>query len=290
MMRAMDNSQLEALGLRHLASGKVRDLCAWRDEIWLVASDRISAYDCILEPELPGKGQVLTELSRFWFEQTARLTENHVVSFDLPPEVDLPAWAGRVTRARRLEIIPMECVVRGYLSGSGWREYRDECTVGGIAQPAGLRESDRLPETLFTPATKATEGHDVNLTPTEAEELVGRDLYVLLKALSISLYEYARDYAAERGILIADTKFEFGTDAEGNVILADEILTPDSSRFWPADAYEPGRGQPSFDKQFVRDYLDSLDWDKTPPAPRLPDDIVAKTMEKYREALTRLKG
>ncbi|MEM1058956.1 MAG: phosphoribosylaminoimidazolesuccinocarboxamide synthase [Verrucomicrobiota bacterium] len=286
----MDNSQLEALGLRHLASGKVRDLCAWRDEIWLVASDRISAYDCILEPELPGKGQVLTELSRFWFEQTARLTENHVVSFDLPPEVDLPAWAGRVTRARRLEIIPMECVVRGYLSGSGWREYRDECTVGGIAQPAGLRESDRLPETLFTPATKATEGHDVNLTPTEAEELVGRDLYVLLKALSISLYEYARDYAAERGILIADTKFEFGTDAEGNVILADEILTPDSSRFWPADAYEPGRGQPSFDKQFVRDYLDSLDWDKTPPAPRLPDDIVAKTMEKYREALTRLKG
>jgi len=285
----MDNTQLEGLGLRHLASGKVRDLYSWKDEIWLVASDRISAYDCILEPELPGKGQVLTELSRFWFGQTAKLVENHVVSFELPPEVDLPAWQGRLTRARKLEIIPMECVARGYLSGSGWREYREHGTVGGISVPAGLRESDRLPETLFTPATKAVEGHDVNLSPAEAEELVGRDLYVLLKALTISLYEFARDYAGERGILIADTKFEFGRDAEGNIILADEILTPDSSRFWPADQYEPGHGQPSFDKQFVRDYLDSLDWDKTPPAPRLPDEIVEKTMAKYREALAILK-
>lgn len=290
MISEMDNSQLAALGLKHIASGKVRDLYTWRDEIWLVASDRISAYDCILEPELTGKGQLLTELSQFWFEQTSKLVENHVVSFDLPPEVDLPAWQGRVTRARKLEIIPMECVARGYLSGSGWREYREHGTVGGIEVPTGLQESDKLPETLFTPATKATEGHDVNLTPTEAEELVGRDLYVLLKALTISLYEFAREYASERGIIIADTKFEFGRDAEGNVILADEVLTPDSSRFWPASEYEPGHGQPSFDKQFVRDYLDSLDWDKTPPAPRLPDDIVAKTLAKYREAVTLLKG
>ncbi len=290
MISEMDNSQLAALGLTHIASGKVRDLYTWRDEIWLVASDRISAYDCILEPELTGKGQLLTELSQFWFEQTGQLVENHVVSFDLPPEVDLPEWQGRVTRARKLEIIPMECVARGYLSGSGWREYRELGTVGGIQVPAGLQESDKLPETLFTPATKATEGHDVNLNPDEAEELVGRDLYVLLKALTISLYEFARDYARERGIIIADTKFEFGRDAEGNVILADEVLTPDSSRFWPADQYEPGHGQPSFDKQFVRDYLDGLDWDKTPPAPRLPDEIVAKTLAKYREAVTLLKG
>lgn len=289
----MDNTQLSALGLTPVASGKVRDLYAWRDELWLVASDRLSAYDCILDPELPGKGKLLTELSEFWFAKTAALVENHVISFELPPEVDVPQWRGRVTRARRLEIIPMECVARGYLSGSGWREYREHGTVGGIAVPAGpggLKESDRLPETLFTPATKATEGHDVNLSPAEAEALVGRDLYVLLKALTVSLYEFARDHAAARGILIADTKFEFGRDAGGNVVLADEVLTPDSSRFWPADRYEPGHGQPSFDKQFVRDYLDGLDWDKTPPAPRLPEEIVQKTLAKYREALQILKS
>jgi len=273
-----------------LRSGKVRDLYAWRDEIWLVASDRISAYDVIMPTPIPDKGKILTALSRHWFELTAPLCPNHVLGYDLPPDVDRPEFAGRLTRARRVEIVPIECVARGYLAGSGWEEYRTHGTVGGHPLPAGLRESDKLPTPLFTPARKNDEGHDENLTEAQARAFVGDELYNQLLDLTLKLYGWAADYAAKRGIILADTKLEFGRDAEtGRILLADEIFTPDSSRFWPADSYKPGGPQPSFDKQYLRDYLKTLTtWNKTAPGPELPPDVVANTRAKYKEALDRL--
>ena len=273
-----------------LRSGKVRDIYAWQQEIWLVASDRISAYDVIMPTPISDKGKILTALSRHWFTITENLCPNHVLGYDLPAGADLPEFEGRLTRARRCEIIPVECVARGYLAGSGWEEYRTRGTVGGHAVPKGLRESDRLPEPLFTPARKNEQGHDENLTPEEALATLGHARYDELSDLTLDLYTWAAAYAAQRGILIADTKFEFGLEVgAGRILLADEILPPDSSRFWPADAYHPGGPQPSFDKQYLRDYLKTLTtWNKTTPGPELPEEVVRNTRDKYLEALDRL--
>jgi phosphoribosylaminoimidazole-succinocarboxamide synthase len=283
-------ARLAAAGVRQLRRGKVRDLYAWRDEIWLVASDRISAYDVIMPTPIPDKGKILTALSRHWFTLTEPLCPNHVLGYDLPEGADLPEFAGRLTRGRRCEIFPIECVARGYLAGSGWAEYRQHGTVGGHRVPAGLRESDALPEPLFTPAQKNDHGHDENLTPDEARAAVGAERYAELRDLTLRLYRWAAAYAAERGIILADTKLEFGREAgTGRLLLADEIFTPDSSRFWPADAYRPGGPQPSFDKQYLRDYLQGLaSWNKTAPGPELPPEVVANTRAKYLEAQQRL--
>jgi phosphoribosylaminoimidazole-succinocarboxamide synthase len=257
------------------------------DRLLMVASDRISAYDVVLPTEIPDKGKVLTALSVFWFERTADIVRNHLSSTDVPSEVE-----GRALIVEKVEIFPVECVVRGYLSGSGWREYSRDGAVCGIDLPPGLRESDRLPAPLFTPATKAEIGaHDENIDFDRAAEIVGdRATMEELRRLSIEIYEFAAEHAGERGIILADTKFEFGRGPGGEIVLADEVLTPDSSRFWPADRYEPGRPQPSFDKQYVRDWLDSSGWDHTPPAPELPADVVANTRAKYVEAYERLAG
>ncbi len=243
---------------------------------------------------IPEKGKILTALSRHWFTLTRDLCPNHVLGYDLPPGADLPPgtglpeFSGRLTRARRCEIFPVECVARGYLAGSGWEEYRERGTVGGHAVPKGLRESDRLPEPLFTPAKKNDQGHDENLTPAEARAALGDTRYEELRDLTLRLYAWAADYAAQRGILLADTKLEFGLEA-GRILLADEIFTPDSSRFWPADAYKPGGPQPSFDKQYLRDYLKTLTtWNKAAPGPELPPEVVLNTRAKYQEALNRL--
>ncbi len=269
------------------SSGKVREMYDLGDELLMVASDRISAYDVVMPDPIPDKGVVLTQMSNFWFESTAEIAPNHVLSEDVPEEV-----AGRAIRVRKLEMYPVECVVRGYLSGSGWKEYRETQSVCGIALPEGLRESDRLPEPIFTPATKAEVGdHDENIDFERAVEIIGnRPLMQELRRVSIAIYEHAAAHAAERGIILADTKFEFGAAPGAEIVLADEVLTPDSSRFWPADAYEPGRGQASFDKQYLRDWLDEQGWDRTPPAPRLPDDVVANTRSKYLEAYERITG
>ena len=282
--------RLARAGVKLLRSGKVRDIYTRREEIWLVASDRISAYDVIMPTPIPDKGKILTALSRHWFTLTENLCPNHVLGYDLPAAADLPEFQGRLTRARRCEIFPVECVARGHLAGSGWEEYRARGTVGGHAVPKGLRESDRLPEPLFTPARKNDHGHDENLTPSEARAALGDARYEELRDLTLDLYTWAAAYAAQRGIIIADTKFEFGREAgTGRVLLADEILTPDSSRFWPADAYQPGGPQPSFDKQYLRDYLKTLTtWNKTAPGPDLPEEVVQKTRAKYLEALERL--
>ena len=282
--------RLARAGVRLLRSGKVRDLYAWREEIWLVSSDRISAYDVILPTPIPGKGKVLTALSRHWFTLTENLCPNHVLGYDLPAEADLPEFQDRLTRARRCEIFPVECVARGYLAGSGWEEYREHGTVGGQLVPKGLRESERLPGPLFTPARKNDHGHDENLTPAQARAALGDGRYAELRDLTLDLYTWAAAFAAQHGILIADTKLEFGLEAgTGRVLLADEIFTPDSSRFWPADGYEPGRAPPSFDKQYLRDYLKSLvTWNRTAPGPQLPDEVVQNTRAKYLEALERL--
>ena len=282
--------RLAQAGVKLLRSGKVRDIYAWRDEIWLVASDRISAYDVIMPTPIPDKGKILTALSRHWFTLTENLCPNHVLGYDLPAEVDLPEFEGRLTRARPCDIFPVECVARGHLAGSGWEEYRERGTVGGHAVPKGLRESERLPEPLFTPARKNDQGHDENLTPSEARAALGDARYEELRDLTLDLYTWAAAYAAQRGIIIADTKFEFGREAgTGRVLLADEILTPDSSRFWPADAYRPGGPQPSFDKQYLRDYLKTLTtWNKTAPGPELPGKVVQNTRAKYLDALERL--
>jgi len=266
----------------------VRDLYTWENEIWLVASDRISAYDVIMPTLIPDKGKILTALSRHWFTLTGDLCPNHVISYDLPAGVELPELAGRLTRAHRCEIFQVECVARGYLAGSGWEEYREHGTVGGHKVPQGLRESDRLPEPLFTPAKKNDHGHDENLTPEAARAALGDARYEQLRALTLHLYGWAANYAAERGILLADTKLEFGL-RNGEVLLADEIFTPDSSRFWPAATYKPGGPQPSFDKQYLRDYLKALtSWNKTAPGPELPAHVVTNTRAKYLEALERL--
>jgi phosphoribosylaminoimidazole-succinocarboxamide synthase len=283
--------RLARSGVRLLRSGKVRDIYARQGEIWLIASDRISAYDVIMPTPIPDKGKILTALSRHWFTLTEHLCPNHVLGYDLPADAaDLPEFEGRLTRARPCDIFPVECVARGHLAGSGWEEYRGRGTVGGHAVPKGLCESERLPEPLFTPARKNDHGHDENLTPSEARAALGDARYEELRDLTLDLYTWAAAYAAQRGIIIADTKFEFGREAgTGRVLLADEILTPDSSRFWPADAYRPGEPQPSFDKQYLRDYLKTLTtWNKTAPGPELPEEVVQNTRAKYLEALERL--
>jgi phosphoribosylaminoimidazole-succinocarboxamide synthase len=274
--------------LRLHSSGKVREIYEVEDDLLMVASDRISAYDVVLPTPIPDKGKVLTQMSVFWFETTGHICPNHLISADEVPE----EVAGRALRVRKLEMYPVECVARGYLSGSGWREYRETGAVCGIGLPAGLSESDKLPEPIFTPATKAELGeHDENIDFDRAVELSGdRALMEQLRDVTLELYEHARAHAAERGIIIADTKFEFGASAGAEVVLADEVLTPDSSRFWPADDYAPGRSQASFDKQYVRDWLDDSGWDHTPPAPELPEDVVANTRAKYVEAYERITG
>jgi phosphoribosylaminoimidazole-succinocarboxamide synthase len=271
--------------LRLHASGKVREIYEDGDELIMVASDRISVYDVILPTEIPDKGRVLTQMSLFWFELTEDIVPNHFISEDVPPEAE-----GRGMRVRRLEMHPVECVVRGYLSGSGWREYRESGAVCGIQLPDGLRESDKLPEPIFTPATKAELGeHDENIDFDRAAEIIGdRPLMEELRRISIEIYQRAAEHAAKRGIILADTKFEFGSAPGAEVVLGDEVLTPDSSRFWPADDYEPDRSQASFDKQYVRDYSDSVGWDHTPPGPELPDEVVANTRAKYVEAFERI--
>jgi phosphoribosylaminoimidazole-succinocarboxamide synthase len=269
------------------ATGKVREMYELDGDLLMVASDRISAYDVVMPTPIPDKGRVLTQMSVFWFETSGDIVPNHFVSEEAPPDV-----AGRAIRVRRLNMYPVECVVRGYLSGSGWREYRESGSVCGIELPGGLRESERLPEPIFTPATKAAVGdHDENVSFERASEIVGsRPLMEELRRISIELYSRAADHAAHRGIIVADTKFELGSSPGCEVVLGDEVLTPDSSRFWPADEYEPGRPQRSFDKQYVRDWLDESGWDHTPPAPQLPDEVVANTRAKYIEAYERLTG
>ena len=272
-----------------IASGKVREIYAGDDRtLLIVASDRISTYDVVHPTPIPDKGAVLTGLSTFWFERTAEIVPNHVLSVTdgVPPEA-----RGRGMLVRKLEMLPIECVVRGYLSGSGWKDYQRTGEVCGIAVSTGLSESDRLPEPIFTPATKAQEGHDENIDFDRAAELVGdRALTEKVRDVSLAVYRHAADHARERGIILADTKFEFGLDEAGELTLGDEVCTPDSSRFWPADQYEPGRAQPSFDKQFVRDWASSTGWDRNPPAPAIPDDVVARTREKYVEAYERITG
>jgi phosphoribosylaminoimidazole-succinocarboxamide synthase len=286
--------EIELPGVRKLKSGKVREVFDLKDRLLIVASDRISAFDCILPNGIPRKGEVLTQLSHFWFDQTAALLPNHRLgkaNDPLPREAKSfsKLLARRTMLVSKAQPLAIECVVRGYLAGSGWKEYRAQQTVCGIPLPPGLTESAELPEPIFTPATKAEAGHDENISFAQAAHIVGSEFAERARTYSLQLYNFARDHARQRGIIIADTKFEFGL-LNGKMILIDEVLTPDSSRFWPADNYEPGRSQPSFDKQYVRDYLESLDWDKTPPAPALPAEVVAKTQDKYFEAYRRLTG
>jgi phosphoribosylaminoimidazole-succinocarboxamide synthase len=275
--------------LRLVASGKVREIYdISADQLLIAASDRISTYDVVHPTPIPGKGSVLTGLSTFWFERTTGIVPNHLVSVTdgVPDEV-----RGRAMVVRKLEMLPVECVVRGYITGSGWKDYQATGAVSGIELPGGLRESDRLPEPIFTPSTKADVGHDEAIDFEGAVELVDdRALAERLRDISIAVYEHAAEHARARGIILADTKFEFGLDSGGQLTLGDEVCTPDSSRFWPVDEYEPGRGQPSFDKQFVRDWASSTGWDRTPPAPPIPDEVVAKTREKYIEAYDRITG
>ncbi len=266
----------------HVGSGKVRELYALDDErLLLVASDRISTFDVVLPTEIPDKGRVLTGLSAFWFARTEHICPNHLLAL---------REDGRSLECRRLEMLPIECVVRGYLSGSGWKDYRAAGEVCGHVLPQGLQESERLPEPIFTPATKAQTGHDENITREQAAGLVGAERFAEAERISLALYRFGAEYAAERGILLADTKFELGIDESGALVLADEALTPDSSRFWPADEYRPDGPQPSYDKQFVRDYCESLGWDKTAPGPELPDEVVTGTRARYVEAFEQLTG
>ncbi len=285
---------LDLPGIRKLKSGKVREVFDLGDRLLFVATDRISAFDCIMPNGIPRKGEVLTQISHFWFDLTESWLPNHRLARAADP---LPAalqpfaaqLAGRSMIVKKSQPLAIECVVRGYLAGSGWKEYRHSQTVCGLPLPAGLRESSELPAPIFTPATKAETGHDENISFARAAEIVSPAIAGKARELSLRLYSTARDYARQRGIIIADTKFEFGL-FNGELILIDEVLTPDSSRFWPADQYAPGRSQPSYDKQFVRDYLETLTWDKTPPAPALPAEVVARTQAKYLEAFERLTG
>ena len=286
---AFVNSSLDGLSVRR---GKVRDIYDFGDRLLFVATDRISAYDWVLPTGIPDKGRVLTQFSRMWFDRFD--VPHHLISMDLddlplPDEIDRESLEGRSMVVTRAEVVPIECVVRGYLSGSGWREYRQNGAVCGIDLPEGLVESDQLPEPIFTPATKAEEGHDINISFEEMCDVVGTEMSNRLRELSLELYRDGAEFALERDIIIADTKFEFGM-ADGELLLIDEGLTPDSSRFWPVDLYESGHAQPSYDKQFVRDWLETTDWDKDSEPPELPDEIVARTREKYIEAYRQLVG
>jgi phosphoribosylaminoimidazole-succinocarboxamide synthase len=274
-------------GLKLRARGKVRDIYDDGDRLLFIATDRISAFDYILATGIPEKGRVLTQMTLFWLDFLRDVTPNHFLSSDmagLPAELE-----GRSMWVKRAEMFDIECVARGYISGSGWKDYQRTGAVCGIPLPSGLRESDQLPEPIFTPATKAQTGHDENISFEQASSIVGADLAARLRDLTLAIYKKAADYARARGIIIADTKFEFGT-VDGQIILADEVLTPDSSRFWPQETYAPGGAQPSYDKQFVRDYLESIHWNKQPPAPGLPDDVALRTSEKYKEAYRTLTG
>ena len=285
---------LELPGIKKVKSGKVREVLDLGEHLLFVATDRISAFDCIMPNGIPNKGKALTQMSHYWFDETESIIKNHRVAradAPLPPELKPfeEKLAGRSMIVLKAKPLAIECVVRGYLAGSGWKEYKKSQSVCGVALPAGLLESSELPEPIFTPSTKAEEGHDENISFEQAEKIVGSDIARKVRDASIRLYSWARDHARKRGIIIADTKFEFGL-FNGEVILIDEVLTPDSSRFWPMSEYQPGRGQSSFDKQFVRDYLENLGWNKQPPAPKLPADVVAKTAEKYAEAYRCLTG
>ncbi len=294
MEAALYESNIKSLPL--LGRGKVRDMYAVGDDhLLIVTTDRLSAFDVVLPDPIPDKGRVLNELSNFWFRKLGHIVPNHLDG--VAPETVVKGGdeavqvKGRSVVARKLKPLPIEAVVRGYLIGSGWKDYQKTGTVCGIPLPKGLEQADKLPEIIFTPATKAEVGaHDENISFAQVEKMIGKGLAARVREVSIRLYREAADFARERGIIIADTKFEFGTDATGNLVLIDEVLTADSSRFWPADEYRPGSSPPSFDKQYVRDYLETLDWNKAPPAPRLPADVIAKTSEKYREALRRLTG
>ncbi|MEI6084663.1 MAG: phosphoribosylaminoimidazolesuccinocarboxamide synthase [Verrucomicrobiota bacterium] len=284
-------SNIDLPGLTKVRSGKVREIFDLGDALLFVASDRISAFDVIMPNPIPDKGRVLTAFSEFWFGKTKQIVENHLITSDFAAIAQRAgnheSLRGRSMLVKKCRPLPVECVVRGYLAGSGWKEYKKSQTVCGYKLPAGLVESSELPEPIFTPSTKAETGHDENISFARATEILGKPLADKVSAYSIALYKFARDYARQRGIIIADTKFEFGTTGD-KVILIDEALTPDSSRFWPAVSYKPGGPQPSFDKQFLRDYLETLTWDKTPPGPQLPAEIIRKTSEKYLEALQRL--
>jgi phosphoribosylaminoimidazole-succinocarboxamide synthase len=286
--------QLELPGIKKLKSGKVREIFDLGDSFLFVASDRISAFDVIMPNGIPRKGEVLTQISYFWFAQTESFQPNHLISHAGDPlPQNLQRFAekldGRSMIVKKAKPLAIECVVRGYLAGSGWKEYKQNQSVCGIKLPAGLKDGSELPEPVFTPATKAETGHDENISFEEAAKIVGNDIAERARAASLKIYNFARDYARKRGIIIADTKFEFGL-LDGQLILIDEVLTPDSSRFWPADQYQPGKSQPSFDKQFVRDYLETVDWDKTPPGPVIPSEVVAKSTAKYLEAYERITG
>ena len=286
--------QTDLEGLTFHRRCKVRDVYEIGGDLLIVATDRISAFDYVLGSGIPDKGKVLTQLSGFWFERMGDLVPHHLISMEVD---DFPAAArahadqlrGRTMLVRRTEPIPIECVARGYLSGSGWKEYQQSGCVCGVELPRGLRESDRLPEPIFTPATKADTGHDINISEGEAGRLIGEDLIAKLKALTLEIYSRGVRHAESKGIIIADTKFEFGL-VNDQIVLIDEVLTPDSSRFWPRDQYEPGHGQPSFDKQFVRDYLEEIKWNKQPPVPSLPDEVIQRTRDKYVEAFRVLTG
>jgi len=289
MVKAVLETSIPGLQKRQ---GKVRDIYDLGSHLLLVSTDRISAFDWVLPTPIPSKGQVLNQLSAFWFKLLGE--PNHLVTVNLdemplPEQTDREMLVGRTSYVRKTKVIPIECVVRGYISGSAWKEYCQRGTVCGIQLPPGLKESDELPEPIFTPATKAETGHDENITFEQMIEIVGERLAVELRERSLRIYKRGAAYAKERGIIIADTKFEFGQE-DGQILLIDEVFTPDSSRFWPADSYTPGRGQPSFDKQFVRDWLENAGWDKNSPPPQLPDDVVQKTREKYIEAFERLTG
>jgi phosphoribosylaminoimidazole-succinocarboxamide synthase len=289
MDRAVTTTEIKQFPVRR---GKVRDIYDLGDRLLLVTTDRISAFDWVLPNGIPDKGRVLTQISAFWFDRLAEpnhLISNDVRQFGLPADVDLTPLDGRAMLVRKTNVVPIECVVRGYLSGSGWKEYRQSGTVCGIRLPLGLRESDRLPEPIFTPATKEEEGHDINISFEEMARRVGDSLAAELRDRSLRIYQRGAEYALSKGILIADTKFEWG-QVNDELILIDEVLTPDSSRFWPADQYSPGRSPPSFDKQFVRDWLEGASWDKNSRPPALPDDVVTRTREKYVEAYERLTG
>ncbi len=291
MLRAVDKTELP---FKLFKRGKVRDIYEIDDNLLIVATDRISAFDFVLPDPIPNKGIYLTQLSIFWFEKMKKIVDNHLISGDVedfPDELKdyRDVLDKRSMLVTKTEVIPVECIVRGYLSGSGWKEYREKGEICGVKLPKRLRESEKLDEPIFTPTTKAEKGHDIPITFEQLKDMVGKETAEKLRDLSIEIYEKARDYAYQRGIIIADTKFEFGVK-DGEIILVDELLTPDSSRFWPLDEYEPGKPQPSFDKQYVRDYLTSTGWDKNSPPPHLPEEVIRETEKRYREAFERLTG